>query len=339
MGHRVTVFSTEGSSPDFEVEELAPAAWSADLGDPGIQRYRDAVYSTRVYKRLRQGDFDVIHEHTDAMGVALAYALELSAPVLVTAHGPLQEPQVTFFKEVQDRLNLVAISRSQADSAAELNWAGVVHNAVDVTSLAIGRNKRDRLFHLARVCPDKGQHRSIEVAQRMGLPLVLAGKLEKDAIGRAYFREKIEPHLGSGVTWIENVQGIEKAELLADSLAMLFPIQWEEPFGLAIAESMASGTPVVATRRGAVPELIEEGETGFVVDDDIDAMIAGVEKAARINPQTCAVRARDRFSPERMAEGYERVYLDAMGLTGLGDVVEVGESPIPAIALPALSVR
>jgi len=314
QGHEVRLYSTDGCSDEFDVESLAPGSWSDDLGNPATQRYREGTYLTRVYRRLRSERFDVIHEHSDALGFAIAAALGLRTPVVATVHGHLKEPHRTFLKEIESDLHLVAISRSQASSALGVRWRGVVHNAVDLSSLIVGRSKRQRLIELARISPDKGQHRAIEVARHMGLPLLLAGKVGSDPRDIAYFREMVEPHLrpGSGVFWRENIHGEEKAELLAESMAMLFPIQWDEPFGLAMAEAMASGTPVVATRRGAAPEVVDEGRTGYVVADEVDALALAVERSTRIDPVACAHHARDRFSPERMAEGYARVYATAL---------------------------
>lgn len=139
--------------------------------------------------------------------------------------------------------------------------------------------------------------------------LVLAGKIAEGA--QPYFEEEIEPHLGSQVEWIEDSAGKAKAELLAGARALLFPIQWEEPFGLAMVEAMASGTPVVATPRGAATEIVEEGMTGLLAEDT-DGLVAAVRRLDQIDRKRCCEHARDRFSPRRMADGYEAVYRTAI---------------------------
>src|SRR5579859_6927718 len=137
MGHSVTVFTCEGSSQEFKLEVMAPESWTADLGNLATQRYRDATYAVRVYRHLKKGKFDLIHEHTDPAGLTLASMLELKVPVVSTVHGPLPEPQVTFYKEIDQQVNLIAISKAQA-AAADIKWAGVVHNAVDTSQLRVG---------------------------------------------------------------------------------------------------------------------------------------------------------------------------------------------------------
>ena len=146
-----------------------------------------------------------------------------------------------------------------------------------------------------------------EVAERVGCQLVLAGKIDEP--DREYFETEIEPHLGDKVRWIENVAGKEKARLLARARAMLFPIQWEEPFGIAMVEAMASGTPVVATKRGATEEVVEPAVTGFLAED-ADGLVEAFQRLGEIDPRRCAERAHERFAPPRMADGYEAIFLD-----------------------------
>jgi glycosyltransferase involved in cell wall biosynthesis len=205
---------------------------------------------------------------------------------------------------------LVAISDSQRGTASDANWIGRVYNAVDVESLQIAdrSEKQPYLLCLARICEEKGQHIAIEVARRVGMPLVLAGKVEATSEGRRYYERLVAPALdGREVIHIRNVAGVEKARLLARATALLAPLQWPEPFGLAIVEAMASGTPAIATAQGAAPELIRDGVSGFLVDD-VDGMVAAVREASGIDPEECAWHARRRFSPESMADGYLQLY-------------------------------
>jgi glycosyltransferase involved in cell wall biosynthesis len=152
---------------------------------------------------------------------------------------------------------------------------------------------------------------AIEAARRLGLPLILAGKVDPTPEAQVYFSKRVAPYFGRGVSWIPNVSGAEKAKLLSRARAMVFPLDWEEPFGIAMVEAMASGTPVIAFPRGAAPELIENGVTGFLVND-VDQMVDAYAKAREIDPYECARRARDRFSPARMAAGYEEIYRQAV---------------------------
>ena len=304
LGHEVVLFGAEGSG--HGAIELAPAAWAQDLGGPQ-HRVREATYLARVYSRLDEMTVDLVHEHNESAGILVA-SRRPPAPIVATIHSNLAEPYSTFMNEVdRTAVGLVAISAAQAAQAPTLPWLGMVHNAPDTDSLRSGTEKGGYLLELARICPDKAQHISIDVAAELGLPLVLAGKIEERPESYAYFKEQIEPRLGEKVRWLPDVAGREKAELLAGAVAMLFPIQWEEPFGLAMVEAMASGTPVVAIARGAAPELIEEGVTGFLVGD-AEGLVAACRRIDEIDTRRCAEVARARFSPERMAAGYLEVY-------------------------------
>ncbi len=307
-GHQVTTFAVEGSDPRLNLISLAPGDWGSALGTPE-QVLRDSTYQLRVNRRLEQlsGKLDLVHLHTEASGMAAASLLKLRVPCVATVHSGINDRVLEFLEEVDEELHLVAISNSQREQAAGIRWAAVVHNSVPVDQYHVSTEKKGYLVELARVTKDKGQHIAIEVAERTGMPLVLAGKVDREADSRLYFRDVIQPRLTSRIRWIEDVHGEEKAELLSGAAAMLFPIQWEEPFGLAMVEAMVSGTPVVAFSRGAAKELVEPGVTGFLVSS-IDEMVARVRDVSQIDPAACARRARQRFSPKRMGDGYEAVY-------------------------------
>jgi glycosyltransferase involved in cell wall biosynthesis len=307
-GHQVTTFAVEGSDPLLQPISLAPAGWEADLGTPE-QRIREATYQLRVNRELlrRVGQLDLVHLHTEFPGMAVASLLQLPIPCVATVHSGIDDKVLTFLAEVDRDLDLVAISHSQKEMAPGIRWRAVVHNAVRVDDFEVRSKKEGYLVELARITPDKGQHIAIEVAERVGMPLVMAGKVDRDASSTSYFEELIEPRLSATIRWVEDVQDGGKADLLAGAAAMLFPIQWEEPFGLAMVEAMVSGTPVVAFDRGAAREIVEPGLTGFLVDT-VDEMVARVKEVGSIDPIACSNRARDRFSPDRMAAGYEEVY-------------------------------
>jgi len=311
-GHRVTTFAAEGSDPRLNVVSLASADWGADLGTP-MQRVRESTYQLRVNRELRKlaGQLDVLHLHTEFPGMAVASFLDLPVPRLATVHSGIDKRVLSFLEEVDQEVDLVAISDVQKAQAPGLRWRAVVHNAVRLDDFEFRERKEGYLVELARITPDKGQHLAIEVAERVGMPLVLAGKVDRDAKSRRYFEELIEPRLSSSVRWIEDVRGKAKADLLANAAAMLFPIQWEEPFGLAMVEAMISGTPVVSFKRGAATELVEPGVTGFLAGS-VDEMVEQVRRVGTIDARACADRARDRFSPARMADGYEAAYRESI---------------------------
>ena len=305
-GHRVLLLGAEDSRD--AVIGLAPQAWRPDLGNVHSQGLRDVTYAARVHRYLLENStVDLVHDHSGLSVVAGAQALEL-APVVHTVHGPVTEALATAIQSLGTGTSLVAISQAQLQPAPWLPWVGVVPNAVDVEALNVlpREDKEPYLLVLARICPDKGQHHAIEVAARAGMRLVLAGKVDPGS--EDYFAEEIEPHLdGKWVTWHHNVSGADKARLLTRATALLAPITWPEPFGLSMVEAMVSGTPTIAFRQGAAPELIDDGRTGFVVDT-LDEMVAAVAAAGDIDPARCSLLARNRFSPDVMVDDYLKVY-------------------------------
>src|SRR5256886_2334593 len=200
---------------------------------------------------------------------------------------------------------VTVIGRAQQSMVAGVEWRGVVYNAVDpgaFTPVTKREEKQGYIVELARISPEKGQHIAIEMAKRLNVPLVLAGKVDPEL--RKYFEEKVKPSLNGQITWKENVRGKEKAELLAHAKALVFPIQWEEPFGLAMVEAMMSGTPVIAVSRGAAPELGEPGVTGWLAED-VDGLVEAYKRIAEIDPTKWVQVAVQRFGPAQMADRYE----------------------------------
>ena len=319
-GHDLTVFACQGSDPELNVVALADDDWFDDLGTPD-QRVREATYLRRVYQFIKGDHFDVVHEHTEYPGIMLAHTLGVPFPAVATMHGRIGPKEYVFLREVDHEIGLVAISEAQKAASQLIHWDAVVHNAVDARSLRFSARKDDFLLQLARITPDKGQHVAIEIARQVGLPLVLAGKLDADTRSREYFATKIEPYLGDRVTWIQDVAGEEKKDLLARARAMLFPIAWDEPFGLAMVEAMASGTPVLAFPRGAARELVQPGVTGFLGDTPEElAQLFG--RLGEIDPERCRASVAERFNVGRMADGYEAVY--ELAMTGYADPFRPG---------------
>jgi glycosyltransferase involved in cell wall biosynthesis len=306
-GHQVCVIGQQGSKGPFEVAAVAPESWSEQLGTRDHQA-RESLFLHRAYNLVRRRAFDVIHDHSGLPGILLGASIRLDTPIVATLHGDLTEAEGDFLAAVDRDVHLVAISRSQQSQVADVNWRRVVYNAVDASEyqpVTRADEKEDYLVQLARINPSKAQHLSIEVARRLGLKLVLAGKVDNEAT--EYFEKEIKPHIGDCVTWHENVVGAEKARLLAHAKAMIFPIQWEEPFGLAMVESMVSGTPVLAMARGAASEIVEPGITGFLAED-MDGLVEAYGRIGEIDLARCVKRAAERFGPGQMADGYQSVY-------------------------------
>jgi glycosyltransferase involved in cell wall biosynthesis len=209
--------------------------------------------------------------------------------------------------DVVPELGLISISENQRRPRPGLNWVGTVPNALDLSLYPAKPHRGDYLLFLGRMSTDKGCHRAIAAAMELGLPLKIAGK-KRDPHELEYFAEHVEPHLGQhGIEYLGEVPHGTKVELLQDARATLFPIEWEEPFGLVMIESMACGTPVIATRWGAVPEVIEDGVSGIIVDSYRD-IPGALERADRLDPAELRSYVERRFSQERMVADYVAAY-------------------------------
>jgi len=223
---------------------------------------------------------------------------------VITVHGPPGGAIGDYFRHVD--LPLVAISDAQRRAAPDLRWVRTVPNSVRVDQYRFRKEKDSFALFLGRLAPQKGVHLAIEAARAAGVPLVLAGKC-REPDERAYFESEIEPRLHDGVTWLGEVSERRKKELLAGARCLLFPILWEEPFGLVMIEALASGTPVVALRRGAAPEVVEHGRTGFVCDTAAE-MARLIPHVSDLDPTVCRQEARGRFDTAVMVRGYDQAY-------------------------------
>jgi glycosyltransferase involved in cell wall biosynthesis len=306
-GHDVTLFASGDSLTKGKLSAVYPTAPSELIG----RAMPDLRHVLACYDRA--DEFDVINDHTGMLGAALGGLVD--TPVLHTVHGPLDasEPQEVYGRiaRVAPEVGLVSISENQRRPMPDLPWAATIPNAIDLSVYPSKPHPGEYLLFLGRFSPDKGAHRAISVAMELGLPLKMAGK-NREPKERQYFAELIEPHLGhGGIEYLGEVSHGEKVELLQDARATLFPIEWEEPFGLVMIESMACGTPVIATRHGAVPEVIEQGVSGIIVDNYRE-MAAALEQADELDPNECRRYVEDRFAPERMVGDYERAYRAAL---------------------------
>jgi glycosyltransferase involved in cell wall biosynthesis len=229
--------------------------------------------------------------------------------VVHTVHGPLDGEAGPIYEQIArvvPELGLISLSLNQRRPKPDLPWVANCPNALDLDAYPVHPHRGDYLLFLGRMSPDKGCHRAIEVARETGLPLKIAGKL-REPLEKEYFESTVRPNLGWGMEYLGEVSHEEKVDLLQNARATLFPIEWEEPFGLVMIESMACGTPVVATRYGAVPEVIEHGQSGIIVDDYRD-MAKALEDADRLDPLACRAYVERRFSSERMVADYVAAY-------------------------------
>jgi glycosyltransferase involved in cell wall biosynthesis len=302
LGHEVTLFASADSSTRARLIGCAPQALRLD------RSVRDPLpHLLLMLERVRQRahEFDLLHFHIEP---PLHFPLfrGLADKTVSTLHGRLDLPDLQpLFHEFSD-MPLVSISDSQRRPLPAANWVGTVHHGLAADVCPFNPAPRGNYFaFLGRVSPEKGLERAILIARAARVPLRIAAKV--DAVDEKYFRERITPLIGGPVQYIGELGEGEKPAFLGNASALLFPIDWPEPFGLAMIEAMACGTPVLAWRNGAVPEIVEHGVTGFIVDS-IDQAAACVPRIARLDRTWVRARYEARFTAARMARDYLAVY-------------------------------
>jgi glycosyltransferase involved in cell wall biosynthesis len=300
-GHDVTLFASGGSTTKATLSSSFTSP-----PDPALlgNVWFEAAHALSAY--LDRDRFDIVHDHSGIVGPAMGSLPGGSSPVVHTLHGPWTEPTRHFYSLVHEHVSLVAISETQRADNPGLHYAATVHNGINLDAYPFLEHKDEFLIYIGRANPDKGPAVAIEVARRAGLELVMIVK-KNQPFELAYWDEIVAPLLHPGVEVLEDVSHQEKADLLSRARAMLFPIQWAEPFGLVMVEAMACGTPVVACPAGAAVEIVADGETGFLRDSH-DDLAAAVHRVAELSPDACRNRAAARFSAATMVDGYERVY-------------------------------
>lgn len=299
LGHDLRVFAAAGSRPDLPLAAGAPPP----LPETPVHAYAQAE-AAHVRRALAQaGDFDVVHDHTKQRGLQLA---DLSpVPILTTLHNPVTPSRQMVYAQ-RPHHPWVAISRAQARQLRGMNVVGVVPHGLDTSRYTYRERKGDYLLSLGRITPDKGVHRAIEVARNTGWRLIIAGPVAEGA--ETYYRQQILPHLdGDQIRYVGPVGGERKQRLLSRAAAMLFPIDWEEPFGLVVIEALACGTPVLATARGAVPEILTDERIGLAVSEPAD-LEAALPRVLACRPIDCRTHVARYFSAERMARDYLDIY-------------------------------
>jgi glycosyltransferase involved in cell wall biosynthesis len=300
LGHDVTLFATADSETSAELEPMSPRGARSDPAlDP-------RPYETRMLAEAyrRSAEFDVIHCHTDYVGLPLAE--HATTPTIVTLHGRLDLPGLrSVFGEFPD-VAYVSISDSQRTAAPNLNWVATIHHGLPEPLYSFQAAFGEYLLFLGRICPEKGPESAIRIATRAGIPLRIAAKV--DPTDREYFAACVQPLLDHpAVDFVGEVGGEQKLQLLAHARALLFPIDWPEPFGLVMIEALACGTPVIARRRGSVPEIVRHGETGFVCETD-EELREAVSRLDRIDRRRCRSDFENRFTDTKMTQKYVALY-------------------------------
>jgi glycosyltransferase involved in cell wall biosynthesis len=304
LGHEVTLFGTADSKTSARLHEVWPRALRLD---PAI---RDPIAPHMMLMeavRRMAGEFDVLHFHMDYWSFSLFSRQQV--PFCTTLHGRLDLPELRPVFDMFPYVPIVSISDAQRRPLPHANYVATVHHGIPEDLLRpVPAVTPSYLAFLGRICPEKRPDLAIRIARRSGIPLRIAAKI--DRVDQEYFDEVIRPMLdGPGVELVGEIAEPQKAEFLSGALALLMPIDWPEPFGLVMIESMACGTPVIAFNRGSVPEVIEEGLTGFIVEDEVGA-IGAVERLDMLSREDVRTRFEERFTAHRMAGDYLAVYRD-----------------------------
>ncbi len=310
LGHEVTLFASGDSVTGARLEPMWPTALRLD----GSVRDPNALHVSMIEQVARRAkEFDLLHFHLDYYPFSVMS--RQSTPFLSTLHGRLDLPEHGPVFATFPTVPVVAISNAQRRPAPNAHWSGTVYHGMPEGLLRPVPSEPSYLAFLGRISPEKRVDRAIHIAERCGLPLKIAAKV--DAVDRDYFEEMIKPLLARPhVEFIGEISDSQKSEFLSGALALIVPIDWPEPFGLVMIEAMACGAPVIAFNRGAVPELIEDGMTGFVVEDETSA-VGALRHLSRLSRPAIRKRFEERFTARRMAKDYLAVYRDLLGHAAL----------------------
>lgn len=301
QGHDVTLFASGDSRTLARLWASSPQAFRSQSG--AVNRDVPMILMQEQVFGVDAGRFDIIHSHLDFLGFPLSR--RCATAVLTTLHGRLDLPElVPMYGEYAD-MPVVSISNAQRTPLPNANWQGTVYHGLPEL-YTFHPNPGSYLAYLGRICPEKRPDHAIEIAKRVGIPIRIAAKI--DPLDREYFETKIAPLLDHPlVEYLGEVTDAEKCDLLGNAVAVLCTYDWPEPFGIVLIEALACGTPVLAYRCGSIPEIIEDGVTGFICDD-LDGMVAAIDRLPLIRRQRCRDSFKTRFTVERMVQDYLAIY-------------------------------
>jgi glycosyltransferase involved in cell wall biosynthesis len=301
LGHEVTLFASGDSVTSAQLEAVWPRALRLD----GSVRDPNALHMLMLEKVYRRAvDFDFLHFHLDYYPFSLFS--RQATPFVTTLHGRLDLPEHQPVFDEFSTIPVISISNAQRRPLPQARWVRTVHHGLPEKLLTPRLAKPSYFAFLGRIAPEKGIDRAIRIAEHCGMPLKVAAKV--DNVDREYFEEQIHPMMkAANIEYIGEINDAEKSEFLSGAMVLLVPIDWPEPFGLVMIEAMACGTPVIAFNRGSVPEVIDDGLTGFVVED-INGAIGAVDRLHHLSRAKIRKRFEERFTARRMAQDYLSVY-------------------------------
>ena len=307
-GHQVTLLASGDSVTEARLVPIFKKAVRTDANigaNPSKRRAAKLIEVARVINFLQQHKFDIIHNHIDWHFLPFISLLN-STPIITSVHSSLDDNCQQFVYNAVPNENYVSISKNQRQPMPKLNFISNIYHGIQVNKFPFNSKKGKYLAFLGRMSPEKGPLQAIQAAKKAKIPLVMAAKV--DLADKEYFHKKIKPLIdGKSVKFIGEVNHRDKVKLLRNAAALLCLIQWEEPFGLVMIEALACGTPVIANNRGSVPEIIQNGKTGFIVKN-INEAVKAIHNIDQIDRYNCRRSAEEKFSVEKMAEKYEEVY-------------------------------
>ena len=302
LGHDVTLFASGDSQTSAKLEPMWPRALRLDnsVRDPM------ALHMAMLEQvRQRVGEFDILHFHLDYFPFSVFS--RQATPFITTMHGRLDLPEHQTVFNAFTSVPVISISESQRRPLPQARWLRTVHHGLPVNLLEPRAVQPGYLAFLGRIAPEKAVDRAIRIAQRCKLPLKIAAKV--DRADRDYFEREIRPLLGlPGIDYIGEIGDADKSDFLSGALALLMPIDWPEPFGLVMIEAMACGTPVIGYGSGSVPEVVEHGLTGFIVDSEVAAAAIIDKQLSHLSRDRIRTRFEERFTARRMAGDYVEIY-------------------------------
>jgi len=308
LGHQVTLFASGDSQTTARLVPCCPAALRLDTAciDPLAHHI---LMLDRVFRESE--NFDILHFHCDYMHFPLSRRLKRLN--ITTLHGRLDLPDLAPLYREFTEMRVVSISNSQRTPLPWLNWQGTVYHGLPDRAFRFHSGPGKYLAFLGRICPEKGVDTAIEIARKCGIELRIAAKV--DRVDEQYFQQVIRPMLDHPlIRYIGEICESEKDEFLGNAIAMLAPVNWPEPFGISMIEAMACGTPVIAFPRGSVPEVVDDGESGFIARN-VDEAVTAVSKIERLSRKKCRRIFERRFAASRMAKDYVRIYQRLLGET------------------------
>jgi len=300
LGVDVSLFATGDSITGGRLQSVCATGYEEDRTQDA--KVLECLHISNLMEQA--GEFDIIHNNFDFL--PLTYSGLIKTPLITTIHGFSSPKIVPVYKKYNNRGHYVSISNS--DRSAELKYIATVYNGLNTTQFEFNDKPEDYLLYFGRIHPDKGTAEAIEIAKKSNRKLLIAGLVQDSN----YFKEKVEPHLNDNVIYLGNAEPAQRNDLLRNAYALLHPINFNEPFGMSVAEAMLCGTPVIAFNRGSMPELIQDKKTGFLVNN-INEAVAAIDEVKNISRKACRQWSESQFSCDKMVADYLALYKKILG--------------------------